>query len=62
VAAILLVLIIYMVWRATHRITSGIATGRSVPVAEGCRYPSRELVTDTLPGMVEAQLPGDNRG
>jgi hypothetical protein len=62
VAAILLVLIIYMVWRATHRVTPGVAMGRSIPVAEGCRYPSRELVTDVLPGLVESQLLGDNRG
>jgi hypothetical protein len=72
VAAILLVLIIYMVWRATHRVAPGIAMGRSIPVAQGRGYPLRALVRDSLPRVapansharsdVESQFLGGDRG
>jgi hypothetical protein len=72
VAAILLVLIIYMVWRATHRVAPGIAMGRSIPVAQGRGYSLRALVRDSLPRVapgnsharsdVESQFLGGDRG
>jgi eukaryotic-like serine/threonine-protein kinase len=72
VAAILLVLIIYMVWRATHRVTPGVAMSRSITVAEVRGYRLRALVRDSLPRValansharsdVESQFLGGDRG
>jgi len=53
VAAILLILLIYMIWRATHKIPPGIAN-RSIPFAERCGYPSKTPVRDGLPRVALA--------